>query len=678
NRPWLGVLALSSLLACASDIAVTDPTALSCSTDADCPLDLRCIAATSRCGTTGNLPPTIRIGVIDRSLDTVQIPIVVSDPDLDALTLTVTLADGTPVEVSPSGPLTTTSEPVMVDLTWDALAALGSGQFRAGLALDVSVRDPSGASDTTRSEPFDFGNDAPTLSSFSVDDSPVSALTVLRFAVADSSDDPISVAELTVVEPDGTRTPVPLTDGVDAAFPSGALSELASDATTPIDHSLTWDSRVLGGRSFDGAVLELRVSDGNAMSEPLHSGTFDIINNLAPNVLSVDIATGISGVSGPVRVEYVVADAESDPVDVRVEVSFDGGISYTPCDPFVMPTHEGLYDLATSPLGIRHTFVWDPTLFESRAAPSAAIRVRTSDGLVHPLPGTDASAGVVVPFEEQDDLASVGVVEQLTADGGFAPVLIAADINGDGFADAIQQRRDGGDGVEIYLNQGGPDHFDARTRYDPASLFFFALRGVGDADGDSIVDLVLTDANAGLLEAHVGGGTSSWNGTFSLAQSIDVESNCGVVTCDGRIGAAVSGQFDSDGDLDVVMIFGESGSFALLEWLTNGAISVWSRQGRIELDEDPRNLLVADLNGDTLDDLVVQNEDSFDLFLNQSGSLTFDMSIEVGGSIITAAVGDLNQDGLSDIAATLETSVELFLIDGASVTSESVATPSFI
>jgi RHS repeat-associated protein len=76
---------------------------------------------------------------------------------------------------------------------------------------------------------------------------------------------------------------------------------------------------------------------------------------------SVRILTRLSGdVSTPIRIEYVITDANSDLCRIDAEVSTNGGLSYVAATDAQSFGSEGKINLTSSPTGITHVFVWDP------------------------------------------------------------------------------------------------------------------------------------------------------------------------------------------------------------------------------------------------------------------------------------------------------------------------------
>jgi subtilisin-like proprotein convertase family protein len=217
--------------------------------------------------------------------------------------------------------------------------------------------------------------------------------------------------------------------------------------------------------------------------------------------------------------------------------------------------------------------------------------------------------------------------------------LVVADFNGDGFGDAATFRT--GSQLEVYLNQGPPNHSFARTSFfpglDPAWL------EPADINGDGRPDLL-----------YVQGTTLGWiqnngAGAFNLgSQSI----SSGQFTL-GRPSVA---DFDGDGDLDIVALreartpvwFDSSGGPAPIftkRLLSASPAAGWSA-GYFD---------IGDFNGDGRVDLL-----SFPYIAFNTGglekeafgpwTLAYEMTAPTPGSTpVFARAGDLNGDGRADV-----------------------------
>ncbi|MHC5018562.1 MAG: NHL domain-containing protein [Planctomycetota bacterium] len=108
---------------------------------------------------------------------------------------------------------------------------------------------------------------------------------------------------------------------------------------------------------------------------------------------SIDSPTGL--VNDVIRIDYRVVDAESNPVNVQVHYSTDGGATFS-TSPATAATglldHDGTTGLATSPSGVTHTFLWNSAAdlpvsgkLDNVADVVVRVRVTQTDGLAGPV-----------------------------------------------------------------------------------------------------------------------------------------------------------------------------------------------------------------------------------------------------------------------------------------------------
>ncbi|MCZ6688490.1 MAG: Ig-like domain-containing protein, partial [Planctomycetota bacterium] len=78
-----------------------------------------------------------------------------------------------------------------------------------------------------------------------------------------------------------------------------------------------------------------------------------------PTTPSATVETPTGPVSGPVTITYVLIDPDENPVSISVELSQDGGSSFTSATEMPGPPSDGTTGLQTSALGVTHQFVWN-------------------------------------------------------------------------------------------------------------------------------------------------------------------------------------------------------------------------------------------------------------------------------------------------------------------------------
>ena len=127
----------------------------------------------------------------------------------------------------------------------------------------------------------------------------------------------------------------------------------------------------------------------------------------------------------------------------------------------------------------------------------------------------------------------------------------------------------------------------------------------------------------------------------------------------------VSGDFDSDGARDVVIVNQGSNSLTVLKGLGNGHLTFKST---LSTGTQPVWAEVADLNRDGKQDLVVVNKggNSLGVFIGK-GDLTFEIMVPygTGDNPTGVTVGDFNHDGHLDLASSNQSTSKISLLTGS-------------
>ena len=259
-----------------------------------------------------------------------------------------------------------------------------------------------------------------------------------------------------------------------------------------------------------------------------------------------------------------------------------------------------------------------------------------------------------------------GFGPETTYDVGLAPrEIVAEDFNGDGILDLAVVNAGNvftaDNTVSLLLGQG--DGSFAPQITTEVGEYSKALAS-GDFNNDAIPDLVI--ANTGLDDASSGSTITvllgDGNGTFSTPTVYEVGA--------GPKSVAV-GDFNGDNNSDIVVAnsgntdeAGETVSVLLGDGFGN-----FLAPTTYEVGLYPRGVAVADLNLDSIQDLIVVNRDSDSVSIllgDGSGGFEPQQQYAVGDAPKSVAVEDLNGDSILDLAVNniADGSVSILLGDG--------------
>ncbi|MGE0434579.1 MAG: FG-GAP repeat domain-containing protein, partial [Planctomycetota bacterium] len=532
----------------------------------------------------------VEIGAIARTSGVVSVPLTVYNSASLMVTLSVeydigggfvATANTTPAQIpgTPGGNAGV--------LMWDAPTDLGSTAFVSGVVLRISPDDGVAPGPQEVSDPFDFGNDPPVVQTLGVDGNPVSGNVVVRFTISDNSADSVSLADFqySLLGDFSDAVSVPLTTGGAGNFPSGTLTGLPTTAGG-IEHAITWNSLLTADFAQTGAKIRLRVTDVPGLTSAYTpSAGFDLANGdphpPIAQIIAVKRADPGGLRTGVVLIDYRVIDDDADQIDVKVEYSIDDKQSWLPCSEYPSARSEGRYDLASSPSGVRHRFVWDAESDLGGETPSVHFRVSPAaiDGI-----GLEAETSIDIAVGAPGGVEAFSPLQDIAV--GNAPIhLAAADLDRNGTID-LAVVLNGGNAVRILPGKGDGTFTTGATVAVGSGPLAVAI---GDINNDNVPDLAVSNFNDDTISLLIGDGEGGFSSGGTLATGDQPRH---VLLAD----------FNTDGKLDIACTEGNATN--LMVGLGNGDGTFGSATANATANS-PRQVIAADVNNDGNLDLLI-------------------------------------------------------------------------
>lgn len=215
--------------------------------------------------------------------------------------------------------------------------------------------------------------------------------------------------------------------------------------------------------------------------------------------------------------------------------------------------------------------------------------------------------------------------------------IAAADFDGDGRLDVLVREMPPPDGEITVLGGNGDGTF--RRGGDAGDYHSDVYAATADFDGDGNLDLVLS----GHGEPPTGIQVVLGNGDLTFG--FDADSRTSVPTGAGSAGVAVA-DFDEDGRPDIAVANRDDRTVSLV--MNKGGLLF--TESHLSFDRAPRDVAVADLNGDRRADLIVVADAVVYVFLGQgNGSFLLPVRYDVGVGSVRVDTGDFNHNGLPDV-----------------------------
>jgi len=224
----------------------------------------------------------------------------------------------------------------------------------------------------------------------------------------------------------------------------------------------------------------------------------------------------------------------------------------------------------------------------------------------------------------------------LAAAGGPAGIA-SGNLNNDTKIDLVVSE-EVDDNIAVFIANGDGTFADGVTYPMGPSPEAVVL---ADFNGDGKLDVVVTDLFGESVSLRLGNG----DGTFGELKQTAVPG--------GPYGMAAA-KLNADDRLDLAVSLYDDGLLATLIGQGDGTFTYAGTASAAILDDAPRGVALADLNGDGKIDAAVATEsfDTVDVLLG-NGDGTFQESVPyiVGGYPESVAIGDYNGDNIPDIAS---------------------------
>jgi FG-GAP-like repeat/Bacterial pre-peptidase C-terminal domain len=246
-------------------------------------------------------------------------------------------------------------------------------------------------------------------------------------------------------------------------------------------------------------------------------------------------------------------------------------------------------------------------------------------------------------------------------DGTFGPQAVfpagvgayslkVVDVNGDGKLDLVVANAV--DNTVSVLLGNGNDSFQPQKVY-PVGFDPFAI-AVADFNGDGIPDAVTANRGDNTLSVLLGVG----DGAFGPQQAYPSgDTPRGVAAAD----------INGDGHVDIINTNQGDNTATVLVGNGDGTFSVGAEQSAPASNLRPFQVVVADLNGDGIPDIVTANrsDNSVSVLLgNRDGSFQTKETFTAGRLPISVAVADLNGDGIPDLVTANYTGSDVSVLLG--------------
>jgi hypothetical protein len=214
------------------------------------------------------------------------------------------------------------------------------------------------------------------------------------------------------------------------------------------------------------------------------------------------------------------------------------------------------------------------------------------------------------------------------------PLLKSVDLNNDGIKDIVI---------------GTSNEIKGREFYYIYSRYFIGTGGGQFSDGESIVGYETPSGNIAIGDFNQDNKTDLFTNNQLVSNGAITALDANSEIPGGYLRDGLVGDFNGDGDQDLVCLNGESKLYVLLGTnIPNDA--TFGSPNEIVVNPSTLAIVVGDLNGDGYQDIVSGGLNNVTIhYGNGDGAFGTSISLAVTGQVYTLSLADFNEDGYTDL-----------------------------